>query len=401
MINEDDYNTLPPTNINDDDFNPDTSVPIPSLAVDGPTDITFSLCTYRCSSVFLYIHGPRSKFFKESSSSSSSGPSNLHSAAAPQQTSEEDIIARIKSLESEFVLPAAQHPDHYPSILAASVVRLTTLIFWLTIQYPFRTRQPTIKPRVPREHMLQTAVAIMDLQAVSPAPGRFAWWADGYVQWHPLAVALAELCVQTDGALVDRAWATVERVFPLWRHKVADRTRGALWRPIRKLYRRAREKRAASQLRRNGLPSRNTELPHVPPTPKMPSVDGVGIGGVAAGGGEEKKQQQQQQQLQQQPIAPVAAARQQVLFENAHNTSWTTIDFGAEEEPPTMATPAMLDDLNFGFASGGGGGSSMAFGEEATQMAELEMMDWSAWNDFVNDANVDLGDRTSPSSEGL
>lgn len=413
MISEEDYNTLPPTNINDDAFHTDTSVPIPALAVDGPTGITFSLCTYRCSSLFLYIHGPRSKFFKDGSSSSAAS-SVLQPTTAPQQASEEDIITRIKSLETQFILPAAQHPTHFPSALAASVVRLTTLIFWLTIQYPFRTRQPTIKPRVPREHMLQTAVAIIDLQAFGPTShnedltaeyrDRFAWWADGYVQWHPLAVALAELCVQTDGPLVERAWATVDRVFPVWSHKVADRKRGALWRPIRKLYRRAREKRTAAQMRRLGiqdavkeaanvqkaLAGRNTELPHVPATPPPRPNEGgpsplaaatemgpTGIpmetdwGDDSAAGGE--------------PAVP----QQALLYENAHNLSWTTIDFGAA--PTTLAA----DGLGAGVSSG----AEETLGG-ATQLGEFETMDWSAWNDFVNDANVDLGDGTSPSSEG-
>lgn len=433
MIHEEDYNTISPTNVDDDDFNPDTTVPLPQLAKDGPTDITFSLCTYKCSSLFLYIHGPRSKFSK---APAADDPTTTGVSPQNTQASEEDIIQRIKSLETQFVTPAALHPGHYPTALAASVVRLTTLIFWLTIQYPFQVRQPTIKPRVSREHMLQTAVAIIELQAFGPAVSgsgisaqeyveRFIWWQDGYVQWHPLAVALAELCVQTQGLLVERAWATVERVFPVWCHKVADAKKGALWRPIRKLYRKARERRAVAQLRQlridhnNGdegaaAPSgvgqqrektkrqRTTEQPHIPPTPKlrtqnertpdrgispltaatevgptgipvtvdfggmdmtsnMPSVDTSGSGSGSGVG------------LGSTTIPPPEGTPLAALYQNAHINQWT-IDF---------------DDLSV---------SNLAPAMEPQQ--ELDMMDWAAWNEFVTDTNVNLEDETSPSSEG-
>lgn len=254
MIEEDIFNTAPPTNLNDDDFNPGTTI-LPA-AREGPTEVIFSLCTYRCSRFYLHIHGPRSAFSRHPDDSPST---TTH--PAPTTASEEDIIGRIKALETEFVVPAIAHPGHFPSAMAAAVVRLTTLITWLMIQYPLRVRQPTIKPRVSHEHMLQTAVAILDLAAFGPASAgtgiseaewreRFGWWQDGYVQWHALAVALVELCVLTDGPLVDRAWATVDKALALWGDKVADTRRGALWRPIRKLVRKAREKRADAQKRK-------------------------------------------------------------------------------------------------------------------------------------------------------
>lgn len=158
MIREEDFNTVGPTNINDDAFHPDTTVPLSQLATEDPTDVTFSRCTYACSCLYLHIHGPRSDFPKASASDPSALP------PPPSHAAEDDVIQRIKGLEEQFIIPALAHPTHFPSAMAAAVVRLTSLIFWLTIQYPFRVRQPTIKPRVSRQHMLQTAVAIMELQ---------------------------------------------------------------------------------------------------------------------------------------------------------------------------------------------------------------------------------------------
>lgn len=478
MIREDDSNTIPPTNINDDAFNPDTATPVPRLAVEGPTDITFSLCTYHCSSLFLYIHAPRSKFAKY--------PRDQPAAAgvAPQvtQASEDDIVARIKALEMKFVAPAASQPGHWPSALAAAVVRLTTLIFWLTIQYPFQVRQPTIRPRVSREHMLQTAVAVIELHTSAPAVAgfglgpdeardRFAWWQDGYVQWHPLAVALAELCVQTEGPLADRAWQTVDRVFPLWSHKVADARRGALWRPIRKLYRKARERRADARLRRQRInngedpaaaarkttaaeqsrPGASSSSPPKPPPPRPPpppqvispltAATQVGPTGIPFS----MDFGDMSSATTPHPPTPGAGAATASTVatddEYAHGGAMASVPTsvpsmssgsgslassaapatappgrggssaaetpagpaGAAEEPSSPTPPAHLYSSAHQWTIDFGGLDLDVDGlpPPMDPQPDFEMMDWSAWNDFVHDANVnDGGIGTSPSSEG-
>lgn len=449
MIHQEDFNTISPTNINDVDFDPSTTTPIPQLASDGPTDITFSLCTYECSNLFIYIHGPRTRF---------TGPSTSQPIPQPlPQVSEEDIIQRIKVLEIRFINPAASHPDHYPSALAGAIVRLTTLIFWLTIQYPFQVRQPTIKPRVSREHMLQTAIAIIDLTHMGPGGGlpetdyteRFRWWQDGYVQWHPLSVALAELCVQTEGPLVERAWRTVDRVLPLWRDKVADRKGGALWRPIRKLARRARERRAEAQMRRLRINSEGSvavaQEPQQQPQRKCQSQPppSVPTQQQQQQNQQYQKHHHQQQQKEQNPTSlprttitpgpsPIAAATELVPIGIPFNTDFSGIDAAGNtfsstsQQPPPLPTPTTdstnnqnrtaeflyqnaahqwtidfsgvggLGGLGEDFAAFSGGG----VGGFPQQQQDFDMMDWSAWNDFVNDASMAFEDGTSPSSEG-
>lgn len=43
-----------------------------------------------------------------------------------------------------------------------------------------------------------------------------------YVQWHAIAVTLAELCSQINTPLVTRAWAIIDTVFDRWSMRVAD-----------------------------------------------------------------------------------------------------------------------------------------------------------------------------------
>jgi hypothetical protein len=201
IISRDSYNTRLPININDDDFSPDSSEPLVDLI--GPTDMIYSLCTSMSSGIFGYLSHPQLKV------------DGTTGAAAEHAHTEEEVIKQAQRLESLFVHTA--NPSHFPSSQASVIVQIVILKLWLSIQYPFQPRQVVSKPRVSRESMLRTAVSIMELTDLlynSPFSDRYNWWSETYVQWHPLAVALAELCVQVEGDLVDRAWAIIQKVFP-------------------------------------------------------------------------------------------------------------------------------------------------------------------------------------------
>ncbi|KAG8163496.1 hypothetical protein KVR01_006793 [Diaporthe batatas] len=406
MIRQEETNTAAPSNVNDDDFGPHTSVPLAQLEKKGPTDITFSLCTYHCSKLFLHIHGPRIRFSKATHETTLPGPH------AQPQVSEEDIIQRIKSLEAQFLTAAADQAGHPQASYAATVLRIASLVYWLSIQYPLQVRQPTIKPRVSREHMLQTAVAIMELQACGPSSAamsseefseRFIWWQDGYIPWHPLAVALAELCVQTEGPLVDRAWKTIDRVMPSWGDKVADTRKGALWRPIRKLLKQARQRRAEAQMRRLGIsePGQQARQPAEPPlqaqakratgqplvkqaAPTAPSDSGRAMDSSKPPPNPATALGPTGVPLSQDfgPMPDIPAVAPPFILENSHH-QWM-IDFADIADVPVDTSI----DYNGAVGLGGGGGGG------------FDMMDWSYWNDFVNDASVNVEGQTSPSSEG-
>jgi hypothetical protein len=79
----------------------------------------------------------------------------------------------------------------------------------------------------------------MNLYENNPKSLDFKWVGRTWVQWHPLAVVLAELCVQTEGPLVDRAWAAVESVWNTYGERVADTTGGMLWKPLKRLLKKA------------------------------------------------------------------------------------------------------------------------------------------------------------------
>ncbi|KAI0396519.1 hypothetical protein F5Y17DRAFT_105480 [Xylariaceae sp. FL0594] len=290
------YDTRLPHNIDDADFGPDTTAPLEDRP--GPTDATFSLCTAQCSGLFLRLeHAP-------SSSSSPKGnlPPAAAAAAAAQSSSssreeeEEDMVRQARHLEAQFVRGA--DPNHVGSYLASMLVRLIILKMWLVTRYPLHPRgtaaaaaarrrttipssssssskppsgvfplknpdyhAPSIPPATRDEPLatLRTALSAIELQEymqTGPYSDRFRWWTDTYVQWHPLAVALAELCSISNTSItttstaenemiVDRAWHVVDDVFPRWSRTIADTERGDLWRPLRRLYKKAKSIRQA------------------------------------------------------------------------------------------------------------------------------------------------------------
>ncbi|KPM43350.1 hypothetical protein AK830_g3180 [Neonectria ditissima] len=249
------YDTNMPTHIDDDDFGPDSTGPL--VTKSSPADNVILMCTATCSGIFGLLSHPHT---------------NASGEAQHFIYNEDELITHIRQLEDRFIHTAVL--THLPSVYASEIARVVILKLWLNIQYPFAGGITASRPRVSRETMLRTSLSVMELRERMTQRewgDRYAWWTDTYVQWHPLAVALAELCVQTQGELVDRAWAVVERNFPSSRDHVADYSSGALWRPIKKLLKKARAARAEALLKALNI-NEPSSLPPVPPAQPISRV---------------------------------------------------------------------------------------------------------------------------------
>ncbi|KAI1848271.1 hypothetical protein JX265_004219 [Neoarthrinium moseri] len=368
MIDSELFNTRFPLNLNDRDFGPDSAGPLTERA--GPTDMTFSLCTAHSSSIFLWVTHAQARF----------------ASSTPQQT-EEEVIAKAQTLESTFVKSC--DPTHYESSLAAGLVRLINLKLWLVMQYPIHppsTGGPARRfPKVSSEAILQTAVSIMELHEHkhhhSVFATRFGWWGATYVQWHPLAVALAELCTQTTGPLAERAWKAVEIVYPKWGLTVADSKRGALWRPIRKLYKKAKAARAEA-LREEEQSRRKTD----DAMQRLDMVAGDGVLGIGLG----MDLGPQAQQVPSMAMDTSGLDAGGVLLDNA-----TASAFGTGDNPMNLQGP-MLSPSNL-FSDTATGWPDLSF--DMPMETPAEPMNWGVWNDFLNDTYADAGSRTGSSED--
>lgn len=118
------------------------------------------------------------------------------------------------------------------------------------------------------------------------------WLFKSYVDWHPLAIILAELCspaCQHDPLLVERAWAAVDAAFRRLGTRVAEGTSGSLWQSLRKLFRMAQRRRAMDRSLSYATTATTTTAAPVAPSPTWPTwpvLEGQGVAmSTGAGGG--------------------------------------------------------------------------------------------------------------------
>ena len=230
VISEGTFNTRMPHNLNDEDFGKNTQHELSDKT--GLTEMSFCLITmYVCTAVRKLNFIP---------------PTSEHNTMTLEQ--KERLVKQcVEKIESHYL---SEYDPSAPRMWLVSMIgRLLMLRLWLVVKYPLQSRKST-----PQEYSkvqnLQTVVAYLtlsDLIEESEVTSGFKWFFKTYVPWHALAVALAELCVGTQGPLADQAWTVIDKCYSKWSDRVADTKEGMLWRPVKRLFKRARTARQESQ----------------------------------------------------------------------------------------------------------------------------------------------------------
>lgn len=223
-----------PLNINDEDLSVDSPTDIEER--EGFTDITFCLVCQEITETVGHLNYGMAK---------ESDPAR----SVPDQSWNERINAVIRvqqRVEKKYMgnLNLA-NPLHYTTKAVADII---IAIFWLIVYRPVLQLSGKRPPPPPTDPgILGLSVEILErahLLLTNPAASAYQWLTLNYVQWHPLSVTIAELCIQKEGPMVERAWNIVPSAFVQASQNVADSEEGMLWRPIRKLMERAQEVRA-------------------------------------------------------------------------------------------------------------------------------------------------------------
>jgi hypothetical protein len=172
--------------------------------------------------------------------------------------------------------------------VTATVARLMMSKMWLMVYHPFQRQDggTTLPPEI-KEKLFITSLENIEYSMLLETEGRtmkWGWLFKTYVQWHALAFILSELCQRTTGDLVDRAWLAVEQTREgRWGEGTSeDDSRGHLWRPLRKLYLKAKDARKRGlqeellvKHRASGVTATRTYSPNANPMfghPKIPTV---------------------------------------------------------------------------------------------------------------------------------
>lgn len=248
MIHDVNFNTKMPTNVNDADLDPENLQPLPEKAC--YTDMTFCLVGHDLSQIarrFNYLP-----------------PSEGNPQLSSKKITIEEKISTLTKCQENVEKRYLTHCDlGYPlAWVATKIARLILSRMWLAIYHPL---QPEFRshayPILTRDKLLTISTNILELAYCleqEPTTAHWRWFFRSWVQWHALAVALAELCVQNQGLLVDRAWAIIDIIYEPWAAHIADSRKGMLWRPIQKLMSKAQANRQARSLTNPVSLSRST-----------------------------------------------------------------------------------------------------------------------------------------------
>lgn len=129
--------------------------------------------------------------------------------------------------------------QQYTMVLADSMFATMRLWIYRPLQKP---RYGSTVATMPHSWILHVSLEVVEkinTLLIDPSAKPFRWLTTIWVSWHALAVMIAELCVQTEGPLVERAWSLVNVVFEETARHIADSDHGRLWRPIKKLMNKA------------------------------------------------------------------------------------------------------------------------------------------------------------------
>lgn len=229
MIHEATFTTKKPLNINDADLEPGNMQLLSDRV--GHTEMTFCLICNELSIVtrrFTYMLRPAKDGEKVSA-----------------VTTIEEKIALISECEQYLKQEYLIYCDHTNPIawVAVTVARLILGRMWLAVYHPLQQEHRShVYPMLTRERLMLISVSVLeDAHRLEREPSvvQWRWFFSCWVQWHALAVALAELCLHNRGPLVERAWAIIDQVFEPWALHIADSRTGMLWRPIQKLMNKA------------------------------------------------------------------------------------------------------------------------------------------------------------------
>jgi hypothetical protein len=112
-------------------------------------------------------------------------------------------------------------------------------------------------------NILDAATTVLEGHTMPMLEDLAPWAWKSWVQWHALAVALAELMVQPTGHLADRAYAAATKSFAQYTTLIADGDSGMLWKPIARLMHRVHRLRQ---------PPAHKFLPHSLPVAPAPAL---------------------------------------------------------------------------------------------------------------------------------
>ena len=229
VVYADSFSTKLPLQINDEDLHVDSCEEVEERQ--GFTDMTFCLiCHEIMDTVRQLNYVPVKELGQPQSDSQEKWTQRIDAVINLQRRIEERYLRHLN----------LARPLHWATRIVADII---TAIMWLIVYRPLQQRpDSSFSSQFADPGILGLSVEVLERAHqlnTDPAASPYRWLSQTYVQWHALAVTIAELCVKIEGPMVERAWAVLIPVFREASQHVADSNEGMLWRPIKKLMNRA------------------------------------------------------------------------------------------------------------------------------------------------------------------
>ena len=222
------FNTPLPLNINDEDLIPGSREE-PRIVKDF-TDMTLGLVCHD-----LFDTERRLNFVAPGDFDKPQGNSKI-----PWSQKRDWVIECHKRIDDKYLrhcstsIPVQRYTVFIGDIMLA--------IMWLCTVRPVQKRWDIDSSEVPGPEILHISVEIMEKAmkfSMDESLKPFIWISRIWVQWHALAIMIAELCVQVEGPAVERAWSIVNVAYDQVSRLISDSEKGRLFRPIKKLMQKA------------------------------------------------------------------------------------------------------------------------------------------------------------------
>ncbi|KAJ6188492.1 hypothetical protein N7519_003400 [Penicillium mononematosum] len=221
-----DYNQ--PSNINDEDIWFNMPGPIPEHTEGTFTDMTHTLIIAAAVSV------TRTLAFSDMTEPAVTIMSLRQQVVHDFQQKTSDLLRGCRPDLSDFQWYAQKTAGVMGSWLQLACLR------------PLQRSYNFIPPKIQGNALLKIAADSLQWSQEAynyPGARSWRWYGSMWVHWHALAVALAELCVCKDPAVMSKYWTVVDDVYQRLRLVIADSEKGMLWKPFERLMSQAKTRR--------------------------------------------------------------------------------------------------------------------------------------------------------------
>jgi len=232
-ITEFSYDTRFPLSIDDDDLDPAATEP--PVERKGVSEMTFCLIRYEICNLsrkLTYIPpGPV--------------PCKVSGQMLTLEQKEKLVRDCADHLEATYLQYCEDAGPLY--WVAATVARLIIAKMSLVIYHPLTLPgKPSSLSDDIKDRLFISSIEIIEYSRILESEAttkKWGWLFHTYIQWHAIAFILGELCVRSNSAVVERAWRAVDLVFSDWPGVAPHGKTGMLWKPMRRLFVKARRKR--------------------------------------------------------------------------------------------------------------------------------------------------------------